>query len=128
MTMYPHELPPQERPDLPEVAWAFAPVDKLAIGVALGVTLGACVFLLTAYHVVLLDQDQGPNLWLLANYFAGYQVSWRGAFVGLFWGFVVGFVGGWFAGFLRNLFTAFYTFRVRARANLENVADFLDHI
>jgi hypothetical protein len=83
---------------------------------------------LTAYHLVLLDRSEGPNLLLLSNYFAAYDVTWRGAFVGLFWGFVIGFVGGWFVAFLRNLFTAWYTFRARTKANLDNVADFLDHI
>jgi hypothetical protein len=126
--MSPEQRPESEPPGLPEVEWAFAPVDKLAIGTALGVTCGVGLFLVTAYHVLLLGNDEGPNLWLLGNYFAGYEVTWPGAFVGLFWGFVVGFVGGWFMAFLRNLFTALYNFRVRTKANLEKMADFLDHI
>jgi hypothetical protein len=128
MTTEPPKLPPGDGPDLPEVEWAFAPVDKLAIGTALGITCGTALFLVTVYHLLLLDSSEGPNLRLLANYFAGYRVTWPGAFVGFFWGFVVGFVSGWFMAFLRNLFTALYTFRVRTKANLEKMADFLDHI
>lgn len=127
--MYPQKLPDAStRVPPPEVEWAFAPIDKLAVGVALGATFGACLFAITAYHVVLLGDGEGPNLWLLGQYFAGYEVSWRGAVVGLFWGFVVGFVAGWFGAFLRNLVTALYTFRLRAKADLEHTADFLDHI
>ena len=112
----------------PELYWAFAPIDKLAVGVALGITCGIGFFLLTAYHLLLLGEGDGPNLWLLGNYFAGYTVTWPGSLVGLFWGFVVGFVGGWFVAFLRNFFTAMYTFGVRAKADLKNTEDFLDHI
>ena len=118
----------QRREPAPELYRAFAPIDKLAVGVALGITCGIGFFLVTAYHLLLLAAGEGPNLGLLANYFAGYTLSWSGAFVGLFWGFVVGFVLGWFAAFLRNLFTALYTFGVRAKADLMNTEDFLDHI
>lgn len=127
--MYPQKLTDEIAQEVPaDVGWAFAPIDKLAVGIALGVTCGGCMFLLTAYHVLLLAPDEGPSLWLLAQYFAGYEVTWPGAVVGLFWGFVIGFVSGWFVAFLRNLFTALYTFRIRAKADLENTADFLDHI
>jgi hypothetical protein len=114
----------------PELYWAFAPIDKLAVGVALGITCGLGLFLLTAYHVMLLEgsNEPQPNLWLLEHYFVGYTVTWGGALIGFFWGLVVGFVVGWFAAFLRNLFTALYTFGVRARADLKNTEDFLDHI
>lgn len=118
----------RRRDSATELYWAFAPIDKLAVGVALGVTCGIGFFLVTAYHLLLLGAGNGPNLTLLAQYFAGYSITWPGAFVGLFWGFVVGFVVGWFVAFLRNLFTALYTFGVRAKADLKNTEDFLDHI
>lgn len=128
--MYPQKLVDDQphEPPAADVAWAFAPIDKLAVGIALGVTCGACLFLLTAYHILLLAPEEGPNLGLLSQYFSGYDVTWPGAAAGLFWGFMIGFVSGWFVAFLRNLFTALYTFRIRAKADLENTADFLDHI
>jgi hypothetical protein len=126
--MSPTQRPENEASGLPEVEWAFAPVDKLAVGTALGITSGMLLFLITVYDLLLLGNNEGPNLWLLGHYLAGYEVTWPGAFIGLFWGFVVGFVGGWFIAFLRNLFTALYTFRVRTKANLQKMADFLDHI
>jgi hypothetical protein len=40
----------------------------------------------------------------------------------------VGFVAGWFFAFCRNLVLAFSVFLIRARAELNQTRDFLDHI
>jgi hypothetical protein len=77
---------------------------------------------------LLLDPQGQVNLALLAQYFAGYAVTWTGAFVGAAWGFFVGFVVGWFTAFVRNLTVALWIFAVRARAELRATRDFLDHI
>jgi hypothetical protein len=69
-----------------------------------------------------------PNLELLANYFYGYSVSWKGLAIGTGWGFVVGFVGGWFVAFCRNMVIAVSVFVTRTRAELAQTRDFLDHI
>ena len=121
-------IPAERRERLPpELALAFAPVHKRAFGVAVGVASGLVVFAVTA--VYLLRGDHAPlNLGLLAEYFYGYTVSWRGALVGLVWGWVVGFVAGWFVAFCRNLVLAVSIFIVRARSELEQTRDFLDHI
>ncbi|MGE0355008.1 MAG: hypothetical protein AB7Q69_17485, partial [Gemmatimonadales bacterium] len=63
-----------------------------------------------------------------SQYFRGYSVSWPGAFIGLGWGFLVGFVGGWFVAFCRNLVIAASVFWIRARSELAQTRDFLDHI
>jgi hypothetical protein len=104
---------------------AFAPLDKRAFGVAIGVTAGLMFFLVTA---VVLLRGTDPGLYLLREYFYGYAVSWPGAFAGLFWGFVVGFVAGWFIAFCRNLALATSIFITRTRGELQATADFLDHI
>lgn len=109
------------------LALAFAPVHKSALGGAIGITLGAAVLLLTVFHL-LARPDPAPNLWLLAQYFYGYSVSWQGAVVGAFWAGVVGFVAGWLLAFVRNIATAAYLFMIRTRAELEQTRDFLDHI
>lgn len=109
----------------PTLALAFAPLHKRALGVALGSAAGIVFFVVTAI-VILRDAD--VSLYLLAQYFYGYTVSWGGAFVALFWGFVVGFVAGWFIAFCRNLALAISIFISRTRGELGATADFLDHI
>jgi hypothetical protein len=111
----------------PSVALAFAPLHKRAFGIAIGLAAGLSVFLATAIYL-LRTPEQGVGLVLLSQYFKGYSVSWSGAFVGLFWGFVVGFVGGWFVAFCRNLVIAISIFVIRAKSELSQTRDFLDHI
>lgn len=111
----------------PAVALAFAPLHKRAFGIAIGVAIGLSLFLATAM-VLLRAPAQGPGLALLSQYFRGYGVSWTGALIGFFWGFVVGFVGGWFVAFCRNLMIAITIFVIRAKSELTQTRDFLDHI
>ena len=111
----------------PAVALAFAPLHKRAFGIAIGLALGLSVFLATAMFI-LRAPDQGVGLALLSQYFKGYTVSWTGALVGFFWGFLVGFVGGWFVAFSRNLVIAISIFVIRAKSELSQTRDFLDHI
>lgn len=110
-----------------EVRLAFAPLHKAALGIAVGVALGGTLFLLTALKPWL-DPDGRTSLLLLRQYFVGYDESLVGALVGGAWGFLVGGVAGWFVAFVRNLVLAAWLLVVRARAELEVSADFLDHI
>src|SRR5207247_1203523 len=107
---------------------AFAPVHKRALGVAVGVVGGLAVFAVTVLHVVLDPLRPAFEIWLLAQYFPGYRVSWMGAFVGLFWGSLVGFVTGWFVAFVRNVVIALRLFMVRAKAELAQTRNLLDDI
>ena len=109
------------------VASAPGPAHKRALGVALGFVCGAGLFLITAFHVVFHPTD-ALEIGLLAQYFYGYEVSWRGAFVGLFWGCVTGFVAGWFLAFVRNLAFGVRIMLLRDKAELARMKDFLDHI
>ena len=111
----------------PAVALAFAPLHKRAFGMAIGLALGLLIFVATAVQL-LRAPGEGVVLWLLSNYFAGYTVSWGGAFIGFAWGFVTGFVVGWFIAFCRNLVIAISLLVIRARSELSQTADFLDHI
>jgi hypothetical protein len=111
----------------PSVALAFAPLHKRAFGIAIGAACGLTIFLFTAVYL-LREPEHGVGLALLSQYFKGYSVSWSGALVGLFWGFVVGFVGGWFLAFCRNLIIAASIFIIRAKSELSQTRDFLDHI
>lgn len=119
------EAGPEPLPE--EIALAFAPLHKRALGIAVGVTFGLLVFAVTAFHV-LARPHEAIQLWLVSQYFYGYTVSWQGAFVGFFWGFFTGFVAGWFLAFSRNLLLATWIFLGRTKSELTATRDFLDHI
>lgn len=110
----------------PSTTFLFAPIDKRAFGVAIGIVTGLAIFLMTVVDLVMGTPWQGP--WLLGQYFAGYTLSWQGALIGLAWGFAVGFCAGWFVAFTRNLALAISLFIIRTRAELDTTRDFLDHI
>jgi len=110
-----------------ELVLAFAPVHKRAFGVAIGIAAGLSLFVATLVYWVR-EPAEGDGLWLLTQYFQGYSVTVAGAFVGLAWGFATGFVAGWFFAFVRNLIVATSVFLVRAKAELAETRDFLDHI
>ena len=110
-----------------ELTYAFAPIHKRALGVAVGTVSGGFLFVVTAFHVIIRPAD-GPPLELLAQYFYGYTVTWSGAVIALFWGCMSGFVLGWFAALVRNLTVSIAVFVFKTRANLKQTADFLDHI
>src|SRR5688572_33389876 len=110
----------------PSATLLFAPVDKRAFGVAIGTVTGLGIFTITA--IDLLRGTPWRGLALLAQYFAGYDLTWDGALIGLAWGFAVGFAAGWFVAFTRNLAMAVSLFILRTRAELDTTRDFLDHI
>jgi hypothetical protein len=105
----------------------FAPLDKRAFGVAIGVAAGLVIFATTAIDLAL-HSSPWPGLDLLNQYLAGYRVTWPGAFIGMVWGFVAGFCAGWFVAFIRNLVLAISLFILQTRAELDETRDFLDHI
>jgi hypothetical protein len=109
----------------PALVSAFAPVHKRALGIAVGVTLGASVAIVTAFHVAV-QPANAPDVGLLAHYFYGYTVTSPGIFVGFLWGFASGFVTGWFVGFVRNFTLTAWLLVVRTKANLAQ--PFLDDI
>ncbi len=126
-----HDLTPQNDDEAipPALAMAFAPLHKRAFGFAIGIALGLTIFVATV--IVLLrgpTADPQVNLGLLRQYFVGYSVTWSGALVGFAWGIVAGFVAGWFFAFCRNLAIAIAVFYFKARSELAQTRDFLDHI
>ena len=109
------------------VATAFLPVHKLAFGMATGLVAAIGVFLATAIYLNR-DPEPGFYLGLLAQYFAGYSVSWQGAFIGAAWAGFSGFVLGWFLAFSRNLLLGVMLFAIRRRAEWDQTKDLLDHL
>lgn len=119
----------QQEDSLPSaLQLAFAPLHKRAFGLAIGTASGLLLLLMTLLYLWRAQPGEGPDLGLLRLYFAGYRVSLTGAFVGFLWGGFVGFVAGWFIAFCRNLVLAFSVFLIRAKAELNQSRDFLDHI
>jgi hypothetical protein len=116
----------RDDPSLPtSLALAFAPVHKLAMGVAVGLVCALVIAAVTVFQL-LADSPDAPELSLIGQYFYGYTVSWSGMVVGVFWGFFTGFVAGWFVAFVRNFVLAVWVVTIRAKAELSN--SFLDHI
>jgi hypothetical protein len=109
------------------VAYLFAPIDKRALGVAVGTVAGAGIVFVTGVQLVLRPEPT-LDLVLLANYFPGYEVSWLGMWVGFVWAFTAGFFAGWLVAFTRNLVIGSWLFLTRSRAELTAARDFLDHL
>jgi hypothetical protein len=107
-------------------AHAFATLHKRALGVAVGLTVALVVAVVTIFHIISRPSD--VPIHLIAEYFYGYDTTWRGMFIGAWWGFVAGFVAGWFLAFVRNFMLATWMFVVRTRATLTQTQDFLDHL
>lgn len=109
------------------LALLFAPLHKSALGIATGAA-AALVIVVTTVVPLLRGLEHDLGLGLLAQYFHGYSVSWQGALIGAAWASFTGFVMGWFFAFLRNALLAFRLVVLRARAELAQTRDFMDHI
>lgn len=77
-------------------------LNKKAFGLSLGILCGLCVFACTVW--IMFKASGGDHLYLMRQFYPGYNVSWPGAFLGLVYGFVDGFVGGWVFAWLYNKF------------------------
>jgi pheromone shutdown protein TraB len=109
------------------VEFAFRPMHKTALGAGVGMACALTMFVATASQLMRPAAD-GIPLELLAQFFAGYTVTWGGALIGAAWGIFVGFVAGWFFAFARNMLVGTVLFLIRAKAELAQTRDFLDHI
>lgn len=119
--------PPTAPDALPDdLALAFAPLHKRALGTALGLVAGLAVFAVTAWSIVV---PGAPDfVYRLHFLLPGHAVDWRGAVVGGISAAFAFFVGGWFLAFCRNFVLAASIWMARTRAELDQTRDFLDHI
>jgi protoporphyrinogen oxidase len=123
------ELGQEDIPQLEQtLAHAFPRLDRLALGVSLGLTAGLILCLATLILVLKGGAVVGPNLALLSQYFPGYRVSASGAVVGLLYGFAAGFLGGWTLAFLRNATAVLYMVLTRRRAERLLMRDLLEYL
>lgn len=119
---------PDEEELAASLALAFTPLHKRAFGTACGLAAGLLIAGATLVYYFRATPEQGVGLWLLSQYFAGYEATPVGALIGFAWGGLVGFVAGWFIAFCRNFVIAASLFWIRARSELTATRDFLDHI
>lgn len=117
-----------DSPDQAPLLLAFGPLDRRALGLALGIVLGGLLFLATLVIMFRLGTNDTIQLELLNQFFWGYSVSLSGAFIGFLWGFGVGFALGWSLALLRNLIVWGWLTAVRSRAEMDQYSDFLDHL
>ena len=96
----------------------FMKLDRLALGVSVGMTSGAVLFLLTLMLVLKGGDAVGQNLGLLRHFFPGYTVTMPGSLIGLLYGFLSGFICGWTFAFLRNSVMFLYMALIHRRAEL----------
>lgn len=105
---------------------AFARLDKVALGLAMGVLCGLVIFAATNFLLLKGGAVIGPNMGLLGQFFIGYSVTFVGSLIGLAYGFVNGFILGWLVAFLDNLFIRVYFYLVRLKANVSSITDYID--
>ncbi len=105
----------------------FLKLDRLALGLSLGVTSGVLLFLGTLILVLRGGEVVGPTLGLLNQYFPGYSVTASGSMVGLGYGFLSGFVVGWLLAFLRNATVFLYLALTERRAERQVLRRLLDY-
>lgn len=124
--MSPPTSTPREDALADDLALAFAPIHKRALGLAAGLVFGAAVFVVTA--VSLFYADPPRIIYLLRYFLPGHEVSWAGAVKGAIGAGFAAFVGAWFIAFCRNFVLAASVWVARTRAELTQTRDFLDHI
>jgi len=107
---------------------AFARLDPLALGVAVGLVSALVLFLLTGILLLKGGPVVGPNLSLLANYFIGYKVTWLGAFFGALEAGLGGFAFGNLLARLRNWGVQVYARLAQKRAAAEEARNLLEKI
>ncbi|MGD9564396.1 MAG: hypothetical protein AB7F88_19325 [Pyrinomonadaceae bacterium] len=109
------------------IVQSLAKLDSQALGIAIGLLLGATVFLATNFLLYKGGEVIGPNLALLGQFFVGYDVSFRGSLIGMIYGLLFGFLTGWLIATVRNLILSIYMFVLRLKGSMFAVNDYIDN-
>lgn len=107
---------------------AFARLDPLALGTALGVVCGAGLFLATAVLLLKGGSLVGPGLALFGHYLVGFEMSWVGAWIGSVEMGAIGFGAGYVGASVRNWGLEAYSVFAQRRAEVEAGRDVLDRV
>lgn len=105
---------------------AFARLDPLALGVAIGAVTGIGLLLATVILLLKGGTYVGPRLGLLRNYLLGFEVTWAGALVGMIEGGLGGFALGFLGASFRNWGMKAYAHLLKRRAETEAARKVLD--
>lgn len=108
------------------IVQAFARLDGVALGTAVGTTGGLVLFLATLILLAKGGGPVGPHLELLGQFLVGYEVTLVGSFIGLGYGTILGFALGWTIAVLHNLFVTLYVYLIKFKAYLSSVMDIID--
>jgi len=107
---------------------SFGRFDKLGIATAIGSVSGMWIFLATLWSTIRSSDFVGDSLLFYLNqYFIGYSVTLKGAFIGFGYSFIWGFFFGWLFAYIRNIFVAYFIYRVKRRIEKLSFRDFIDH-
>lgn len=96
---------------------ALAPLQPVAMGMAVGIVCAAMLVLATAWLLIKGGDRIGPHLSLLGQYLVGYSMSWSGLFVGMLEAGVGGFCMGSVFAKLRNWGVSAYTAFIKYTAD-----------
>lgn len=108
---------------------AFARLDTVALGVAIGVVSGLGLWVASLRTLLMpAASDVRESLALLGNFLPGFEVSWAGAVTGALELGVLGFAVGWMAAGVRNGSLRLYARWVRRHADAEEVRDILSRV
>jgi protoporphyrinogen oxidase len=119
--MVPRRLTPEEL-----IEAAFAKLDPLALGVAVGAVVGVGLFVATITLLLKGGEVVGPTLALVDNALFGFTVTWSGALIGLVEASVAGFLIGFLFASFRNVGIDAYGWLLQRRALAESQRNLLD--
>ena len=97
------------------MASAFAELDPIALGTAIGLVLGGAVCFATAALLIQGGQDVGLHLRGLGHYLPGYDVSWFGSLIGGVETGVLGFLLGAVLAWMWNTYHRWFMALAMAR-------------
>ncbi len=117
----PRRLTPEEL-----IEAAFAKLDPVALGLAVGIVAGFSLFVATLTLLLKGGAVVGPTLALLNNILLGFSVTWFGALIGMVEVCVGGFVIGYSFAALRNLGIDAYAWLLQRRVMAESQRNLLD--
>jgi len=107
---------------------AFAKLDPVALGAALGVVIASTIFLASATLLLKGGPEVGPTLRLLGHFLIGFDVTWTGAMIGAIEAGVGAFALGYLVAWCRNWLLEAYAHLARRRAESRAQRDLLDKI
>jgi len=96
------------------MAATFAKLDRVAMGLSVGITLALALFAATSFLLLKGGANVGFHLDLLGQFYPGFDTSLTGLLIGVPYAFVTGFVLGFTFAFVRNAVVFLYAAVARA--------------